>query len=63
MKVRIRYTNWKGVTAHRVIVPISIEFASTDWHKDAQWILTALDYDKQEMRDFAMKDISEWEEV
>ncbi len=59
-KVKILYTNWKGETAYRNIVPISIEFKSTEWHKEKQWILNAFDVDKQAERGFAMKDIKEW---
>ena len=62
-KVNILYTNWKGVTANRNIVPISIEFKSTEWHKDEQWILNAFDIDKQSERGFAMKDIKSWNVV
>lgn len=60
-QVKILYTNWKGETKDRVIVPISVEFKSTEWHKEEQWILNALDVEKNEMRAFAMKDIHSWE--
>ena len=33
-QVKILYTNWKGVTSYRNIIPKSIEFKSTDWHKE-----------------------------
>ena len=59
-KVKILYTNWKGITAYRNIIPKSVEFISTDWHKEEQWILNAFDVDKQADRGFAMKDIKEW---
>ena len=55
--VNILYTNWKGETKLRKILPISIEFKSTKWHKNEQWILNALDIDKNEERGFAIKDI------
>lgn len=59
-QVKILYTNWKGVTSYRNIIPKSIEFKSTDWHKDKQWILNAYDVDKQADRGFAVKYIKEW---
>ena len=59
-KIKILYTNWKGVTAYRNIIPKSIEFKSTEWHKDEQWILNAFDLDKKQDRAFAIKDIKEW---
>lgn len=59
-EVEILYTNWKGETRLRKIIPVDIEFKSTDWHKDEQWILNALDVEKNEMRGFAIKDIKSW---
>lgn len=59
-KVKILYTNWKGVTSYRNIIPKSIEFKATDWHQEEQWILNAFDVDKQADRGFALKDIKEW---
>lgn len=59
-EVKILYTNWKGETRWRVIVPSTIEFKSTTWHKEEQWILNAFDIEKQEERGFALKDIKEW---
>jgi len=58
--VKILYTNWKGETAYRNIIPKNIEFKSTEWHKQEQWILNAFDVDKQADRGFAVKDIKEW---
>ena len=58
--VKILYTNWKGETAYRNIIPKNIEFKSTEWHKQEQWILNAFDVDKQADRSFAVKDIREW---
>lgn len=58
--VKILYTNWKDETAYRNIIPKNIEFKSTEWHKQEQWILNAFDVDKQADRGFAIKDIKEW---
>lgn len=60
MQVKIVYTNWRGDTAERTIVPIKIWFGSTEWHKEEQWLLRALDTEKQAERDFAVKDIQRW---
>ena len=59
-QVKILYTNWKGTTSYRNIVPLSIEFKSTEWHREEQWILNAYDVDKEAERGFAIKDIKEW---
>jgi len=58
--VTIVYTNWKGITAERVIIPIEIWYGSTEWHKEEQWLLRAHDVDKDEERNFAVKDIKGW---
>lgn len=40
--------------------PKKIWFGSTEWHKEPQWLMTAMDVEKNEIRDFAMKDIESW---
>lgn len=58
--VTILYTNYRGETAYRKIIPISIEYKSTDWHPEEQWLLNAFDTEKNADRSFAIKDIKEW---
>ena len=58
--VEILYTNWKGETGIRKIIPKKIWFGRTKWHPEDQWLLHAVDVEKNEMRDFAMKDIRNW---
>jgi predicted DNA-binding transcriptional regulator YafY len=58
--VTINYTNYKGQTANRKIVPHSIHFGKTEFHPQPQWLLTATDIDKNELRVFALKDIHSW---
>lgn len=62
MEARILYTNWRGETAWRRIMPARIWFGSTTWHPQAQWLLTAKDVDRGEDRDFAMSGIKEWKD-
>ncbi len=60
--VNIRYKNWRGEIAVRRIRPSGkIWFGSTEWHKEEQWLLDAVDVEKDARRDFAMKDILEWD--
>ncbi|WP_086930705.1 WYL domain-containing protein [Agarilytica rhodophyticola] len=59
-KVKILYTNYRGETSYRDIVPIKIWYGSTDWHKEEQWLLDGHDQGKDALRNFAMKDIKEW---
>ena len=58
--VSILYTNWRGETGERLIVPENLFFGSTEWHKEPQWLLHAYDVEKQAYRDFAIKDIAGW---
>ena len=58
--VTIVYTNYKGVTTARKIIPKEIVFAHNEWHPSDQWLLIAYDIDKQANRSFAMKDIHSW---
>jgi predicted DNA-binding transcriptional regulator YafY len=59
--VRILYTNWKGETEWRNIIPLVINFDSNEYHQERQWLLTAWDNDKSASRTFAMADIHKWE--
>lgn len=62
-RVRIDYTNYRGERALREIVPIEMVFGVSAWHPGAQWLLLALDAEKNEHREFAMKDIHSWTPV
>lgn len=55
--IRINYTNWRGETSERTIVPIEVWFGTTEWHPEEQWFLRAHDVDKDAVRDFALRDI------
>lgn len=52
------YRNWRGEVSTRRVQPIAVRFGSTEWHPEAQWLLQAIDIDKGEEREFAMKDIA-----
>jgi len=58
--VRILYTNYRGETALRTIVPEKMLFGGTEWHPEPQWLLEAYDVEKGASRSFAMKDIRAW---
>lgn len=60
MSVRIVYTNYRGETDIRNIRPERIWFGSTEWHKEQQWLLDAVDLEKSAKRTFAVKDIRAW---
>ena len=60
MNVAIVYTNYKGITAVRHIVPDNIYFGKSEWHPEPQWLLLAYDIDRKADRSFALKDIRAW---
>jgi hypothetical protein len=58
--VTILYTNHRGETAERRIIPRRLRFGSSPWHPDEQWLLDAVDVEKDQRRTFAMKDVQRW---
>ncbi len=58
--VAIDYTNYRGERAIRRILPLRMRFAATEWHPERQWLLTAIDVEKDAERDFAMRDVHSW---
>lgn len=58
--VTILYTNHRGETTLRRISPYEIRWCATERHPEAQWVLEAYDYEKDDDRTFAMKDIRAW---
>lgn len=58
--VTIVYTNWRGETAERHILPGRIAWGVTEYHTEPQWLLYAFDADKLMHRVFAMADIQRW---
>ena len=58
--ISIVYTNYRGETALRRIIPKRIYFGKTEWHPESQWLLEAFDHDKDADRTFALKDIRCW---
>lgn len=58
--VEISYTNYRGETSTRRILPSRLWFGSAEWHPAPQWILDAWDLDKCALRSFAVRDIGSW---
>lgn len=54
--ITMTYRNWRGEVAERRVVPTSVWYGSTEWHKEPGWFLKARDIDKGEERDFALAD-------
>jgi len=54
-----RYTNYKMETENRRVMAVSIWFGSSQYHQGKQWFLKARDLDRDALRDFAMRDMSD----
>jgi hypothetical protein len=60
-EVVIDYANWRGERAMRRIVPTgAMFFGSNEWHKEPQWLIEALDVEKNAFRHFALSGIRSW---
>jgi hypothetical protein len=53
------YINYRCETSDRRVRPLSIRFGTSHGHKQPQWLMTALDLDKNELREFAMEEMYE----
>jgi len=58
--IRIVYTNYRGETSLREVVPQRVWFGATEWHPDEQWLLDAMDVAKGAPRSFALRDIQSY---
>ncbi len=54
--IEVLYTNYRGETRIRKIQPMGVRFGSNEWHKEDQYLLTALDAESNKVREFALKD-------
>lgn len=51
------YCNYRGEEGYRRVRPLGIRYGVNKWHKEPQWLLLAIDLEKDAEREFAMKDI------
>jgi predicted DNA-binding transcriptional regulator YafY len=58
--VQVVYTNYRGETAKRTILPRRIWFGTCEWYPEDQWLLDAFDLDRGADRTFALKNIRSW---
>ncbi len=59
-KILIDYTNNRNERAVRTILPYGMIWGETEWHPGEQYLLEALDVEKDSLRTFAVKDIHQW---
>lgn len=57
--VSFLYKNWRGETKVYEVKPMHIWYGSTDFHKEEQFFLKAMDVTRNVERDFAINDILE----
>lgn len=56
--LRFVYRNWRDeVGVRSVRMPILVHFGVSEWHPEAQWLVQAIDVDKDEPREFALRDM------
>lgn len=53
--IRFEYRNWQGVVATRRARVISLVYGVTEWHPEPQWLLEAVDLEKDLVRLFALQ--------
>ena len=57
--IKVRYTNYRGEMAIRLVVPVQIYWGSTQYHPGDQWLLKVWDVERAAERIYAFKDINE----
>ncbi len=57
--IQVCYTNYRGETAVRTIVPLEVYFGKTEYHPQEQWLLRVWDVEKAAERIYAFKEIKE----
>lgn len=58
--IKVLYTNWRGETAVRSIMPLKIYFGSTEYYPKEQWLLEVFDLDRNAIRVYALQEIKQW---
>lgn len=55
-QITMTYRNYRGEISQRTILPMGIWFGTTEWHPEPGWLLSGIDLEKEERRDFALAD-------
>lgn len=55
--IEFDYTNWKGEKGKRKALVRGVVWGSNEWHKEQQFLLRAIDMEKNDVRYFALKDM------
>lgn len=54
--IKVKYTNYRGETRVREIIPLNVLFKSTRYHPELQYMLECFDVEKNEIRIYSLKD-------
>jgi hypothetical protein len=54
--IEVLYTNHRGETRTRLIVPMGLRWGVTQWHPEPGWLLDAWDIEKDARRSFSLAD-------
>lgn len=57
--ITFQYTNYKGVVSSRNATVIGLHYGSTEYHPETQWLLEGFDLDKNVIRVYALKDMTD----
>ncbi len=58
--IKVKYTNYRGETAIRTIIPGECRWGTSEYHKEEQWLMRVFDVDRNDYREYALQDIEEW---
>ncbi|WP_018500860.1 DUF1653 domain-containing protein [Parafrankia discariae] len=59
--ITLDYTNHRGERKERLVRPERVWHGRTDWHPEYdQWLLEAFDKDRQDIRNFTLRNIHNW---
>ena len=57
-ELAFEYVNWRGERAsRRAVGPYSIRYGTSEYHQEPQFLLTAIDLDRGQPREYALRDI------
>ena len=57
-RIRFSYVNYRMEKSEREAIVLAIFYGTTEYHPDKQWFIRAHDLEKEAMREFAMKDMT-----
>lgn len=56
--IEFDYVNWKGASSHRRVIINKVLYGNNRYHPQPQWLMEAQDIDRNEVREFAMRDMT-----